>query len=124
MLFHNLPALFFMDFWQTKVQEDQYNRLVKDLGIVWEKADYHAQMVESEKKTTERETPDIIRLPLAMTLAPEIQEMLKSTFGRKLGILPPKWAATSEFVDLYESDKDHFLNFVRAFVRPKVVGRT
>ncbi len=112
-----------MDFWQTKVAEEQYDRLAKDLGVIWDKADYHEQMVEAKEKKA-RSSPERIRLPLAMMIAPGIKEILKNTFGSKLGILPPKWAATSEFVELYDNtDKDQFLNFVRSFVRPKVVGK-
>jgi len=109
-----------MDFWQDKVQDEQFDRLAKDLGVLWLKDEVQARM--DQEGEPQRSVPDRIRIPLALAIEPSIDKMLKESFGRKLGIAPPEFARTGEFVDMFESSQEEFINFVGAFVRPKIAG--
>ena len=113
--------MLFADYWQTKEVEDQFERLGQMLGLIWKRDDMESA---KEKRTKiKRRAPDEIFIPLTMAIEPTIGEQVKKLFGSKVGINAPAWAKSEDIVDLYDTDKDTFLNFVKSFVRPKVVGK-
>jgi len=116
-----MAALMFMDFWQEQVELDRFDRLAKDLGVLWTKEEVQAQAEAKEKPSTR--IPEEIRIPLAVSIESALPETIRNMFGRKSGILPPQWAKGEEVVELFDKDPEEFLNFVRTFVRPKVVGK-
>lgn len=111
----------FMDLWQTNTENARLDQLAKDLGILWVKEDVQAQMDAAETPSTK--PPNQVRIPLALNLEGGLMEAVRKIFGRKLGILPPKWAQGDEIVEMFDEDPQDFLNFVRTFVRPKIVGK-
>jgi len=110
-----------MDFWQRNMVDEDFDRLAKDLGILWTREDVQEQSDAQTRPSTK--LPNQLRIPLSLSIEPSLMETVRNTFGRKLGILPPDWATTGEVVDLFDTEPDEFLNFVRTFVRPKVVGK-
>ncbi len=120
VLYHNKAALMFMDLWQTTTEKERFDRLAKDLGILWVKEDVQEQVEEGETPTTK--IPDQVRIPLALNMEGSLLETVRKLFGRKLGILPPSWVKGEEIVEMFDEKPQDFLNFVRTFVRPKVVG--
>ena len=49
VLYHNLASLMFMDLWQTNVEKERFDRLAKDLGVLWVKEEVQAQADAGEK---------------------------------------------------------------------------
>ena len=111
----------FYDYWLTKTESDQFDRLGKMLGVIWDRADVEKDAEQEERGR--RTAPDRISIPLTLAMEPGIQEQVKKMMGKKLGIRPPKWAKGDELVDLFETPRDAFMGFVDSFVRPKVVGK-
>lgn len=112
-----------MDYWQLHVERDQLRDLGKFLGVIWERDEVEAinEQEHSRKKWT---APNELFMPLAAILEPSLHEHVKKIFGRKLGIDAPQWAKRDEVVDLYEeTDREGFLDFIKTYIRPKVVGR-
>jgi hypothetical protein len=112
----------FADYWQTKVAEDQYEHLGQMLGLIWKRSD----MDEAKEKMNKvkRRAPDEIFIPLTVAIEPSITEQVKKMFGSTVGILPPNWVKAADVVNLYDvTEKDEFLNFVKMFVRPKLLGK-
>jgi hypothetical protein len=116
-----MGALMFMDMWQANVDRDRFDRLAKDLGVLWVKDDVQDQA--EEEPGGNWVPPDEIRVPLALNIEPSLMETIRKFFGRKLGINPPGWVKPSELVELYDEEPQDFLNFVRTFVRPKILGK-
>lgn len=109
-----------MDFWQEKVEEEKFDRLAKDLGVLWLREDVQARMDAMDEP--QNTTTDRIKIPLALAIEPSIDKLLRESFGRKLGIAPPEFAKTGEVVDMFEAPREAFMGFVGSFVRPKIVG--
>ncbi len=109
-----------MDFWQEKVETERFDKLAKDLGVLWVKDEIQARM--DTKDNPQEAVPDRVRIPLALSIEPSIDKLMQETFGRKLGIAPPDFAKTGDMVDMFESSREEFMGFVGAFVRPKIVG--
>lgn len=120
-LWKNTAALLFADYWQTKVSDDQFEHLGQMLGLIWKRDDMDAAKEKSTK--IKRKAPNEIFIPLTVAIEPSITEHVRKMFGSKLGINPPTWAKSSDMVDLFETDKDDFINFIKNFIRPKVVGK-
>jgi hypothetical protein len=117
-LWHNLPALMFMDFWQAQNHQKDLRELARLLGVLWLRED-----AEQDEKTSVRKItalPNELRIPLACAIEPGIVDVVKKYFGKKGGINPPDWAGKSEVVEMFSTSKEEFLQFVRGFIAPKV----
>jgi hypothetical protein len=118
-----MGALMFMDLWQTLVEKERFDQLAKDLGVLWVKDEVQEHSDALEHPDGPKQIPNEVRVPLALNIEPSLMETIRKFFGRKLGINPPGWAKSSEMVELYDETPENFLNFVRMFVRPKIVGK-
>jgi hypothetical protein len=120
-LFNNLPALFFMDKWQSQVESEQMLELGRLLGVYWTIDDVEAMYSEREQWDPEDESKnkrvEKAMFPMLTILKPEFDKVVKQLFGRKFGHMAPEWAKDEEnFVDLYDAPQSAFKQFVEEFV--------
>jgi hypothetical protein len=120
-LWHNVPALMFMDFWQSKNRRIDLRELARMLGVLWLRED-----VEKDESMSgvvgSIARPNELTVPLACVVEPGIMDVVKQYFGKRMGIDPPGWAMAqkSETIEMFGSSKEEFLKFIRGFVSPKV----
>lgn len=118
-LWHNVPALMFLDYWQRRDRQAALKDEGRMLGVLWTREDVEDDPAEDRRKQPANE----LRIPLSCIIEPGILDMVKQHFGRRMGIDPPEWASAqqpSEQVDLFGTSKEEFLKFVRGFVSPKI----
>jgi len=118
-LWHNLPALMFMDFWQIRSQRAGLRELARMLGVLWLREDIEQNESSVEAAMVARNE---LRVPLACAIEPGIMDVVKQYFGKRGGIDPPEWtrAQKGELVELFSTSREDFLKFVRGHVSPKV----
>jgi hypothetical protein len=113
-LYHNVPALAFIDHWQNETAEDQYKRLGKILGVYWTIEDAAALFKEGPRS---RKRPRELWQPLTFIMQPELDKAIRNYFGSPRGIHTPGWVPRrdEEVVDGYDMGVEEFKQFAGMF---------
>ena len=118
-IYRNPTALAFIDHWQQRVKDDDFNRLGDMLGVRWTRNMVEQLFAENRAKQASSAPLEEVHYPLAAILEPGLQEQLKKMFGHRFGYAAPDWARDQEsYEDMFTMKREEFQKFVGAFVSP------
>lgn len=101
---------------QHDVEQQRLRALGSMLGIFWTREAAERLLAPPQPGEMQRPLTELM-LPLAVLMNPQVQEILKKTFGSRYGIDAPEWyrADPGNVVEGYRQSREDFIRVASLF---------